>query len=71
MSQVCNDFLQGRCFRATCRFSHEGAGAPGGYGAPPPAYGGGYGCVARGLLLPLCARAPRVKTRTFFAAAAR
>ena len=39
--QVCNDFLNGRCFRAQCRYSHEGA--PGG-GAPPPAYGGGgYG----------------------------
>ena len=38
--QVCNDFLNGRCFRATCRFSHEGGGG----GAPPGGgYGGGYG----------------------------
>ena len=52
MSQVCNDFLQGRCFRATCRFSHEGGGgAPGGYGAPP-AYGG-YGCAPGNLFAPL------------------
>lgn len=46
MSQVCNDFLNGRCYRTSCRFSHEGGG---GGGAPPPAsgygapYGGGYG----------------------------
>jgi len=39
MSNVCNDFLNGRCFRTTCRFSHEGAPA-----APPGGgYGGGYG----------------------------
>jgi hypothetical protein len=44
MSQVCNDFLNGRCFRPTCRFSHDGAPAAGGYGAPP-AYGGYGGCV--------------------------
>ena len=38
--QVCNDFLNGRCFRPTCRFSHEGGGG----GAPPGGgYGGGYG----------------------------
>ena len=36
---VCHDYQNGRCFRATCKFSHEGPvrAAPGGGG------GGGYG----------------------------
>jgi hypothetical protein len=60
MSQVCNDFLNGRCFRATCRFSHEGGAAPGGYGAPPPAYGGYGGCAPRALnALPVVGHAAR------------
>jgi len=39
---VCHDYQNGRCFRATCKFSHEGPvrAAPGG---APAGYGGGGG----------------------------
>jgi len=45
---MCNDFLNGRCFRASCKFSHDGNAPPGGGGGGGYGGGGSFGGGGRG-----------------------